>query len=87
MPGAVLVVAGPLLRRASLLGIFHDAAGEIDCVLECIEIANVVCHRLFGPSAQGCGLNQAMLTKRGDIVAVLAREATDFANREVERGE
>jgi hypothetical protein len=70
-----------------LLGIFYDAAGSIDRAFERIEIAEVVFHGPFGATAQGCGLDQTVLAERGDIVTVLAREATDFANREVERAE
>ena len=70
-----------------MLGIRHDAAGEIDRAFEGIEIANVIFHGLLGSTAQGCGLDQTVPRERRDVVAVLTGEATDFADREVEGGE
>lgn len=70
-----------MIPRIKLLGIFHDAAGKIDHAFEGFEIAKVVFHRLFGTTAQCCRFDQTVLGERGDVVAVLAGEAADFANR------
>src|SRR6202789_386198 len=73
------------LSRITLLGIRHDPASKIDRTFDRIEVPNVVLHGLFGATAQCCGLDQTVFTERSDVVSVLAGEATDFANREVER--
>jgi hypothetical protein len=46
----------------------------------------MVFHGVFGTTAQDRGLDQTVLAERGDVVAVLARNAADFSNREVDRG-
>src|SRR6202041_359786 len=87
VPHAVRSQALDCLPRITLLGIRHDPASKIDRTFDRIEVANVVLHRLFGTTAQCCGLDQTVFTERSDVSAVLAGEATDFANREVERRE
>jgi len=82
-PGVTSVVVKLSLPGIPLFNIPHDAAGDIDRALETIQIANIVLHSFKGTTTECRGLDQIVLGECGDVVAVLAGKAADFADREI----